>query len=231
MKDLAFIIPYRSDNGYRDKIFDWILKRYSVLFPNSKVYISDSDPSKKFNRSQARNNAFKLSKEKYVAFCDADTFWSPSIVFNALPNLSACNWIIPYNKYYITQPVSSVKILDSSVNIEFISSEYSYDIIVQSHPYDILMPPISGIQLFESDKFWLTGGFDERYDGWGYEDNAFVFTANNKIGQYSRLDGSICHIWHPPSHDANIDGPQVINNRNYYHTYLSDFNNLHKNFL
>lgn len=231
LKDLAILIPYRGDGAFRDRIFDWVLNRYQILFPEVKIYVADSDPDLKFNRSQARNNAFKQSKEKYVAFCDADTFWHKDLLLNALHVLPSTNWLIPYKRYLITQPVNTTKILSSSYDIDFVESDYTYDIIVENNTPDVLMPPISGIQLFESDKFYKTGGFDERYDGWGYEDNALVHTANMKLGVYSRLDGSICHIWHHINEDGFINSTHVQKNRSHYSNYISYFEAMHKDFL
>jgi predicted glycosyltransferase involved in capsule biosynthesis len=231
LNDFAFLIPYRGDGGFRDRILEWILKRYDVLFPGVPVYVADSNPDVKFNRSEARNNAFKQSKEKYIAFCDADTFWSKNLLLEALNVLPETNWLIPYKKYLITQPVNTNRILASDYGIDFIESDYSYDIVVENHTADVLMPPISGIQLFESEKFYLTGGFDERYDGWGYEDNALVHTANLKLGLYSRIEGSICHIWHPINEDGFINSVHVEKNRIHYRNYINNFDQMHENFL
>ena len=157
IEDIAFLIPYRGDNGFRDRIFAWVLDRYSNIFPNIPIYIADSDPCLKFNRSQARNNAFKKCKEKYVAFCDADTFWDKNLLYEAIKILPEVNWLIPYTRYLITQPINTEKILSSQSNIDFIESDYTYDIIVENHTNDVLMPPISGIQMFESEKFLKIG--------------------------------------------------------------------------
>lgn len=51
---------------------------------------------------------------------------------------------------------------------------------------------------------WLwdrTGGFDERFVGWGGEDNAFRFACGKHAGPAQRVPGVLFQLWHPRNPD------------------------------
>ena len=50
------------------------------------------------------------------------------------------------------------------------------------------------------------GGFDERFEGWGGEDDAF-HAACRALGGVRRLNGAAWHLWHAPSPHHNRSTP------------------------
>lgn len=50
-----------------------------------------------------------------------------------------------------------------------------------------------GCVAIRRDVFLAAGGYDERYEGWGYEDVAF----NAKGLPEARIGGPLVHLWHP----------------------------------
>ena len=52
----------------------------------------------------------------------------------------------------------------------------------------------------------ITGGFDERFVGWGQEDVAFIQAARLLVGPIERVDGFVWHLWHPKSDDRRHQG-------------------------
>ena len=54
------------------------------------------------------------------------------------------------------------------------------------------------MHLLTKEAWHKSGGYDERYTGWGSEDSAFLWslvTMNNK--EIHRLDAVAYHLWHP----------------------------------
>lgn len=49
------------------------------------------------------------------------------------------------------------------------------------------------------------GGFDQRFTGWGHEDDVFYYSLRRRypLGRIIRTDGVIRHLWHAPQ---NADG-------------------------
>ena len=48
-----------------------------------------------------------------------------------------------------------------------------------------------------------TGGFDERFEGWGHEDVAFAHSARVLGGGIDRVPGTVWHLWHGPIRKAS----------------------------
>lgn len=47
-------------------------------------------------------------------------------------------------------------------------------------------------------RLWdTTGGFDERFTGWGHEDRDFVDRAERLFGPRRRVPGRMLNLWHP----------------------------------
>lgn len=54
------------------------------------------------------------------------------------------------------------------------------------------------INVMKRKTFEKTGGFDERFLGWGGEDDAFVRAVVTLHGPMKKLPHTIYHLWHPP---------------------------------
>lgn len=58
-----------------------------------------------------------------------------------------------------------------------------------------------GINVLSADLFDEVGGFDPRFEGWGFEDAAFDI-ACAALGEPTRwVTAPVWHLWHPPSRD------------------------------
>jgi hypothetical protein len=74
-------------------------------------------------------------------------------------------------------------------------------------------PPSIGCVALSAETFLQTGGLDERFRGWGYEDLAFV-DACQEVAPARRIPGPAFHLWHgdrpfnPFAHgDTLVDAP------------------------
>jgi hypothetical protein len=57
------------------------------------------------------------------------------------------------------------------------------------------------------------GGFDERFEGWGFEDTAFHFACETIIGlPIKKIPGDCYHLWHPPSPETSRSSPTYLRN-------------------
>jgi predicted glycosyltransferase involved in capsule biosynthesis len=51
--------------------------------------------------------------------------------------------------------------------------------------------------------FEQVGGFDEKFVGWGGEDNAFWHSCKIVSGEPLRIDGFVYHLWHEKADKSN----------------------------
>lgn len=228
LNDLSILVPFRSDpeNTYRDTIFQWNLKRLSAVFPETEIIVGES-PDGPFNLSAARNDAFKRSTRPYVAIVDSDTIFNRSLVEDCLVYLKSpgSTWSLPYNEYHVLDQESGKAILGRNIDIEIHPEELVDDIVLYDPPRNKdHAPPMSGLVMISSNNYRRVGGFDERFEGWGFEDWAFRVAADNRVGPCQRFDAPIFHIWHPVKPGSTMDSPQYKINQELYNEYKSHFN-------
>nr|WP_010283356.1 galactosyltransferase-related protein [Bacillus timonensis] len=191
MNNVSILIPYNSDGGHRDKVIKWVLEFYKNTMPEFEVVIGNDTTGQLFSRSKAINNAARKASGSIYVIADADIVYNPIILYKAIDLLKYnVPWIIPYNRIkYLTedgthQLLNSTAIWPFKAEIEFYHDHYSH---------------VGGLNVISKKNFEIVGGFDERFIGWGGEDDAFASSVNSLCGDYHRMKEDLYHIWHPPA--------------------------------
>ncbi|MBY0065342.1 MULTISPECIES: galactosyltransferase-related protein [Priestia] len=212
LNQVSVLIPYKPDKGIRDKLFRWVISYYKNVMPEVELCIGRSK-SEPFNRSQAINRAAKKATRPIFVIADADVIYSREILIKAIPLLSKHAWIIPYGKWLDISQASTAKLLVSSPKWPFSTKVKSTERFGNK-----TVKPVSGVVVVSRKNFNSIKGFDERFRGWGREDNAFRDAMNTLCGPYKRINSnSIYHLWHPKVGPKG--NPNIQNNNNLYKKY------------
>lgn len=189
MDKISVLIPYKPDFGQRDKIFHWVRRFYQKCMPDAELCVGGSR-SRLFSRAEAINNAAREARGNIYVVADADTIYNPAILNKAADLLQHQPWIIPYARIFMVQQASTDTLLNSG-------PEWP---IRKKITVAIKRKEAKGRLLVISKKnFRKVRGFDERFQGWGGEDDAFSFAADTLCGKYYRMEEDIYHLWHPIS--------------------------------
>jgi predicted glycosyltransferase involved in capsule biosynthesis len=187
---ISVLIPFKSDGGGdRDTIFDYVKKRYETLMPDVELVIGDDD-SEPFNRARARNVAAAKATGDLYILADADVFFGTRLIDKIKAIADLHPWIIPFRRgYKLTQEatleVTKTGELRLPVNMANITVEKNCI--------------CSGalMNVMSRKAFETVGGMDERFTGWGREDEAFAMALDTLVGKHFRMDETIFHLWHP----------------------------------
>jgi hypothetical protein len=214
--NLSVILPYRpTEDGYRESIFNWMLSRYVKILPDAEIIVCDSG-DEEFNRSKSRNIGVQQSTRDYLLIGDSDTMPFKSFILDGISRLEQGeSWLFLYDfeMYFNADQKSSLDILSREPEVDVSPEEISWEHKITSWAGQILM---------RSEDFKFIGGYDERFNGWGYEDNAFQVAADTCIGPHGRIPNAwTIHIWHPYSHATTFGQPMIDYNRNLYQEYLN----------
>ncbi|WP_416149882.1 galactosyltransferase-related protein [Salipaludibacillus sp. HK11] len=196
-KNVSILVPFKSDNGPRANNFNWIKKFYREMMTGVEICIGESRTTL-FSRSQAINHAAKQATNDIFVISDADVIYDPSIIKKSIEILDDHTWVIPYNKVFYLAKERTNKIL---------LSEPSWPVRHRNQGRLIQAskgrPCVGGLNVVSRKQFEYIGGFDERFIGWGYEDNAFATAMNTLCGPYKRLNHKLYHLWHPIKRNGN----------------------------
>jgi N-terminal domain of galactosyltransferase len=184
--NVRFAIPRRSDGGWRDRIWEFCRAYWEREFswPIEEGH-HDCGP---FNRAAAVNAAAK-GEWDVVVILDGDVACDAERVREAAE--------LAHRTGRLTLPYTRRKLLNRrGTRLILAGHEGSWEPFVaategRKHFSSIVCVP---------RPLWdEVGGFDERYQGWGGEDDAFHSACSVLAEGFERLQGPVWHLWHPKS--------------------------------
>lgn len=197
--NVSVLIPYKAANKDREKNFQWIKCRYETIMPNAEICIGHYN-GEPFSRSAAINNAAKNATRDIFIIADADIAFNIDQIKNAIEALNSYAWVIPYTSlfYLDFEKTNELYNKDPSVTLDEADFQGCYK-FGGNNEYQFK----GGINIVPRKYFQKVGGFDERFKGWGGEDDAFQMALDTLCGQYFRVDATIWHLYHPPQSIEN----------------------------
>ena len=196
-RDMAIpvFVPRRSDGGHRDELWNFIRVEYWA----SMFYriIEGESPDGPFNRAAAINDAARKAGNWDVAVVADGDAWVPE------QNLDRA--IMQARKTgKLVSALSEVYELDEDTSRHVTSCGF--------HALDHTRAERVRVRDLETQSlcvvvprplFEAVHGFDERFVGWGGEDNAFWRACEIVGGTPERISGPAYHLWHPSGAPTN----------------------------
>lgn len=212
---LSIVVPwFNSQCEWRQKSFAWLLSRYAGLLGDYELVYGDPDRNQ--NRAAARNALVAQTDGDLLLIADADTvFQFDQIVrgVNAIVG-SGASWVIPYDeeRYYNLTADETALVWRSPTDA---------GVPEPSDPrqWDHKITSWAGLLLVPRAAFDAVGGYDERFQGWGFEDNAFRAALDRIVGPFTRTSGYALHLWHPAPEDQCFGQPHIHENRDLFRMY------------
>lgn len=158
-------------------------------FPAYEVVEVDTD-HEEFNLAACRNAAVRAAEERgadVVVIADADVIFHPAIT--------------------VDQCVFAAR--DGRVHMPFTEQVYltreETEALLSGRDAPTTGTPGNGCCYIATPAaYWAAGGGDERFSGWGGDDDAFVAAAGTLVG-LKRHEGLAYSLWHPPVRDVGSD--------------------------
>lgn len=208
---VSVLFPYRGDGGVRDVLFECVLARYRALHPSFEICIGEDD-SEPFNRAAARNAAFAQATGDVLVINDADTWCSDWSLQEAIAYVAGAQerFVLPYDVYFNVNENWTrwfLQLGDPTMNfpVEMRKGQFDHRLTTAE----------SGTLVVARDAWMRAGGYDERFTGYGWEDNAFITGLTKVCGQGLRIRGRAYHLHHDLPSDP-FDHPMRDYNRDLY---------------
>ena len=143
----------------------------------------------RFSRTAARNEAARRTTWDVAAFIDADCIVPIETLEAAMDQAFRTGKVIlPHDRFWPLNEAGTLRAL-AEPNIAKWDPEWTGDPIIRKRPSGVIVVPWMAWAAF--------GGYDERLSGWGFEDTAFLWTAEDLGSGWERMPGPLWHLWHP----------------------------------
>lgn len=192
------LVPRLADGGGRDRLWRWCKRHWAEQFPELLIVEGHDQTSGPFNRSAALNAAAEGEWDVAVIL-DADTILDADLIRRGIDRaMQAGHLVLPFSDRCLVSRQGTRKILEGYRGSwrRFVTARQT-----PSDPYVY----ISGCQVVPRVLWDEIGGFDERFESYGGEDDAFHAASVALTGHDAREDrfeGSAWHLWHRPSPEA-----------------------------
>lgn len=198
--DCVVLVPRRPE-PWRDRLWEYVRAGMEAAFPWAGV-VEGQSPAGPFNRSRALNEAAERSDWDVAVILDADT------VPTFRPNVAdAIDLALDSGKLVCAQ--DNLRSLSRSGTKAVLAGECAIADAEKRWDYP---NPKSSCVVVNRQTWELVGGFDERFEGWGYEDAAFFHACQALVG-VERQSGVAYHLWHPRSQEKNPARAEYQTNR------------------
>jgi glycosyltransferase involved in cell wall biosynthesis len=211
-----------------------------VYCANSPVvvrYVHHEDSG--FRAGTIRNKAVALSKGEYLLFIDGDCILPPDFIAKHR-QLAAVGYFVPGNRVLLSQAFTR-EVIEQPIPLHTKPLYYFLLLRLQKKINRVsafLQLPLGFIRKLQPKKwqkamtcnlgvwkkdFIAVNGFDELFEGWGFEDSDLVIRlihtgVKRKEGRFA---APVLHLWHPQNdrshHDLNyqrlqerLDQPDLI---------------------
>lgn len=218
--NISILVPYKPSNGYRERNWGWLKKRYEAIMPNAEICIGYDD-KEPFSRSIALNNASKKATKDIYIITDADIVINIDQIKKAVEALNFYPWVIPYGSIRYLTLEKTNELYKKNPAIMLDDADFGECSIVGSiGQYQL----VGGISFVSRKNFEKIGGFDERFIGWSGEDDAFQKALDTICGQHFRLNTTLWHLYHVQDTTYNTNAVNILNE--FYKDKKTILNNL-----
>ncbi|RPF50699.1 galactosyltransferase-related protein [Aquisalibacillus elongatus] len=188
MKDVSIILPISLTDEVRKRAFNWVRQYYEHIFPDVDICIGINN-ERPFSKAKVINEAVRESKGEILVIADADIFYDPTLLTESIKQLEHHAWVIPFNRVLNISKRSTDRLLSEEPT-------WPIPIEIETKQRKFGHQARGGVNIVPREHFEMVEGFDERFIGWGGEDDAFAMSLNQVCGSVKRLNGTLYHFWH-----------------------------------
>lgn len=204
-----------ADDGSTGKTAD-LIQNWQKRFPFPLLHCWQKDEG--FRAAMARNRAVAMAKHDYLIFLDGDCIPFPNFVTQHA-KLAEPGWFVAGNRVLLNQSLTE-DILCQKLNVQnwsllkwwqvYFLRKCNHYFPLYSLPFGIFRKlsanewensKTCNLGIWRED-FLKVNGFDEDFQGWGFEDSDLVIrlqrlSIKRKSGKFAV---PVMHLWHP-THD------------------------------
>ena|ERR1035437_529290 len=199
MDRAVIIAPFRTDHGRRQFVWETIVRPFYQTSGYEMFEGDDPFPGKMFSISRANNALARQAGPWDVAFfIGADCIVPRASLDRGIAYAREHQVVtLPHDQFFQMEREAIgapwAKELPFGHEEEWVRhSRHKWS------PNGKLYAP-SGVLVMPREVWERIGGYDDRFEGWGFEDAALLYA----VSEFHRLSGPLYHYWHPV-HDGRL---------------------------
>ena len=224
--DVCIAIPFRGGDSYRVRNLQRVLQHYASL-SDVEILLVEQDskpctlpslasPVKRlfvhnpgsFNKSWGCNIAVRQSNRALIVLMDADVLIALGALAQAIKLTRTRTFAATPFCAWQDLTLPETETLLNSGSIDFKATHGS----TQRREHEQLNF-CSGTFVIRREFYLQLGGFDERFLGWGGEDDHMEIKLKRSGQPVGKVEGSVAlHLWHPQTKATTFDQPHYASN-------------------
>lgn len=184
-------------------MWTWCRARWGA--PDIELIAADSG-EEPFSRGNSRTLGATKASGEVLFFADADS--ANDNLRASVDLLERAPWVIAYSapKGYVALTEAATECLLARSPSEPLRAPQPGDWYERCHSF-------AGALCMRTEDFWRVGGYDPRFEGFGFEDDAFHEALDTIVGEHERVDGVHLHLWHPHIESERFNQPHIGENK------------------
>lgn len=191
---VSVLVPFRDVDGQRGALWEYVRTWLDREFPDAEIVVAADDGEDPFHKTLALNRCARAATGDVFVIWDADTICDMDALRNVIATVEAnpARWGQPYRrKVKLNQ--KSTEALMRGEDWRSVLDVRLYGQHEASTTFNSAPPLVVHREAYEA-----VGGHDERFVGWGSEDQAFAQALSVLVGQPLRQERADClHLNHP----------------------------------
>jgi glycosyltransferase involved in cell wall biosynthesis len=184
---LSIIIPWRDVRQRdRNEIADWCFERYRYLFPDAEIVIADSG-DRVFSRGKSINKGVSEATGDYIIILDADYLFTETMAKEIINKQPWTVAVKSENYFYLNDKITQRVLGDAPATINLKSIDFENN--TKPCPFTVH----GGVLAMPKENFIK---FDEKFNGYGFEDNVFATVMRAFHGKEFRTNNPMYHLNH-----------------------------------
>lgn len=189
---VAVIVPWRDTSPWRNVVCEVVVEHYRNELAVDEVTLVDAGGSD-FNRAASKNLGVTQTTADVLVIADADTLVPGANLRAAVDFARECSVVVPFDTL-VGLSQSGTEMVMRGMMPPF--ADWRGD-APEHVELDWRQRSDGGVNVCTRAAFEASGGFDERFVGWGFEDSSFAFAMHTLVGPPMWLSATAVHLWHP----------------------------------
>lgn len=161
-----------------------------------------------FNKAWGMNLAVRAAKHPVFVFTDADLLPPEKLDQYISTFQSGYALVKPYRRVIDLTPEQTQGAREGKIDLSSLTSMPQDRTGIGEH-----LVLCGGMFMIRHSAFVHVGGWDERFLGWGGEDDAFSYAVQRaRLSTLEYDDQAVLHLWHPRSTSSLQEDPNYISN-------------------